>query len=68
MAVYQKRLEIVKLLLNNKKTNIYIEDELGKKPIDYATNDEIKQLFNHWFLVNKIIFLKKNIFFYLKEF
>ena len=38
---------IIKLLLMNKKIDIYKEDSHGKKPIDYSNNDEIKQLLLH---------------------
>ena len=43
-AVQISNTEIVKLLLVKKDININIEDSQGKKPIDYAKNDEIKQL------------------------
>ena len=41
-AVENEYLEILKLLLKNKKINILVEDNQGRKPIDYATNNEIK--------------------------
>ena len=44
LAVEKGYLEIVKLLLKNKGININTKDSTGKKPIDYATNNEIKQL------------------------
>ena len=47
LAVEKGYLEIIKLLLKNKEIDINIENDKGKKPIDYATNDEIKQLLSH---------------------
>ena len=46
-AVEKGYLEIIKLLLKNKKIDVQIEDDQGKKPIDYATNDEIQKLLDH---------------------
>ena len=37
-------LEIIRLLLEKKDIDINIEDDQGKKPIDYSENHEIKQL------------------------
>lgn len=37
-------LEIIKLLLMIKGVDINIKDSLGKKPIYYSDNNEIKQL------------------------
>ena len=47
LAVQRESIEIIKSLLSFKKTKINIKDSQGKKPIDYATNDEIIQLLNH---------------------
>ena len=47
LAVENGYIEIIKLLLECKEIDINIEDEQAKKPIDYASNDEIKQLLNH---------------------
>ena len=44
LAVEMEDLEIIKLLLERKEIDIHIEDVEGKTPIDYAKNDEIKQL------------------------
>ena len=46
LAVEKGYLEIIKLLLKNKRINININDNNDKKPIHYATNNEIKQLLN----------------------
>ena len=43
---------MINLLLKNKGIDINVKDDKGKKPIDYATNDEIKQLLNNWFWLN----------------
>ena len=40
-------LEIIKLLLKNKRIDIHAKDDQGKKQTDYATNNEIKQILNH---------------------
>lgn len=40
-------MEIIKLLLECKEIVTIVKDEQGKLPIDYASNDEIKQLLNH---------------------
>ena len=42
-------IEIIRLLLGKKDICINIEDKCGKKPIDYAKNQEIKQLLSKWF-------------------
>ena len=44
LAVERQNIEIVRLLLKNKNININIKDEQGRKPIDYTTHNEIKQL------------------------
>lgn len=44
LAMHINNSEIGKLLLEKKDIDINIEDFQGKKPIDYAKNDEIKQL------------------------
>ena len=46
IAVENGYFEIIKLLLECKEIDINVEDEQGKKPIDYASNDDIKQLLN----------------------
>ena len=53
LAVQREYIDIIKLILQNKDVNVDIEDDQGKKPIDYTTNSQIIQLFNHWFLVHK---------------
>ena len=47
LAVENGSIRIIKLLLECKEIDINIEDEQGKKPIDYASNDDAKQLLNH---------------------
>ena len=47
IAVQQGDIEIIKLLLRVKNIDINIEDEQGKKTIDYSKNDEIRKLFSH---------------------
>ena len=47
LAAQQGDIEIIKLLLRVKNIDINIEDEQGKKPIDYSKNDEIRKLFLH---------------------
>ena len=44
LAVKIRNLKIIKLLLKKKDIDINIEDNHGKKPIDYSENHEIKQL------------------------
>ena len=44
LAIQNNNVEIVKLLLEKKDIDINIEDNQGKKPIDYSNNDEITQL------------------------
>ena len=46
LAVEKGYLEIIKLLLKNKDININVDDDQCRKPIDYTTNNEIKQLLN----------------------
>lgn len=46
LAVQNNSTDIVKLLLENKKIDIDIEDSHGKKPLEYSKNDEIRQLLN----------------------
>ena len=46
-AVEKGYFEIIKLLLTNKKIDIQIEDDQGRKPIDYATNNEIQKLLRY---------------------
>ena len=53
LATQINNAEIVKLLLEKKEIDINIEDSQGKKPIDYAKNDEIKQFLSQWFLLFK---------------
>ena len=47
LAVEKGYFEITKLLLENKGIDIHFKDDQNKEPIDYATNNEIKQLINH---------------------
>ena len=47
LAVKNEYFDIIILLLKNNGININIKDCKGNKPIDYATNNEIKQLLNH---------------------
>ena len=44
LAVEKGYLEIIKLLLKNKNIDVQIEDNQGRKPIDYTTNNEIQKL------------------------
>ena len=46
-AVEKGYLKIIKLLLKNKKIDIHVEDDQGRRPIDYAINNETKELLNH---------------------
>ena len=46
LAVKNEYFDIIILLLKNNGINIDIEDDKGKKPIDYATNNEIRRLLN----------------------
>ena len=46
-AVEKGYLEIIKLLLTNKKIDIKIKDDQGRMPIDYATNNEIQKLLGY---------------------
>ena len=43
LAVNIGNLKIIKLLLEKKDIDTNIEDEQGKKPIDYSQKNEIKQ-------------------------
>ena len=45
-AVKRRYVGIIKLLLQNKSIDINIKDSQGKTPIEYATRNEIKDLFN----------------------
>ena len=47
LAVKNEYFDIIILLLKNSGINIDIEDDKGRKPIDYATNNKIRQLLNH---------------------
>ena len=47
LAIEKKYVEIIKLLLENKKIDTDIKDRQLRKPIDCTANDKIKQLFNH---------------------
>ena len=40
--------EIVKLLLTNNKIDVDIKDLEGKKPIDYTSEESIKQLLSQY--------------------
>ena len=44
LSVKKGCLEIIKLLLENKKINIQAKDDQGRKPIYYANDNEIKKL------------------------
>ena len=52
IAVEKEYIDVIRLLLNNKDISIKIKDEQGKNPIDYATNSEIKQLFENYLYQN----------------
>ena len=43
-ATVNDNLEIVHILMQKPGIDINITDSMGKKPIDYAKSDEIKQL------------------------
>lgn len=47
IAVINKDLEIIKLLLNHKKINVNAVDNQNKKPIDLTNNAAIKDLFKN---------------------
>ena len=47
LAVKNEYLDIIILLLKKNGINIDIKDDKGRKPIDYATNNEIWRLLNH---------------------
>ena len=47
LAVEKEYIEIIKILLENKNIDVDIEDEQGKKPIDYTSNNEIKKILSH---------------------
>ena len=59
LAIQNNNVEIVKLLLEKKDIDINIEDNQGKKPIDYSNNDEITQLLTQWFQFYEIPINKK---------
>lgn len=46
IAVKNKNIEIIQLLLNHQGIDLDAVDKYGKKPIDYADDEEIKKLFN----------------------
>ena len=46
LATEKGNSNVIKLLLGNKNININIKYEKGKMPIDYATYDENKPIFN----------------------
>ena len=46
LAVENEYIEIIKLLLKNKRIDINVIDDKGRKQIEYTTNNEIKKLFN----------------------
>ena len=46
LAVLKKNIEIINLLLKHKEIDLNAVDKDGKKAIDYADDDEIKQLIN----------------------
>lgn len=45
IAVLDKNIEIIKLLLSNKNIDINIKDEYNKSAIELTNDDEIKSLF-----------------------
>lgn len=47
LAVKNKYVDIIILLIKNNGIITDIKDNKGRKPIDYATNNEIKRLLNH---------------------
>ena len=47
LAVEKEYIEIIKILLENKNIDVDIEDEQGKKPIDYTSNNEIIKMLIH---------------------
>ena len=47
LAVEKEYIEIIKILLEHKSIDVNVEDEKGKKPIDYTSNNEILKLLNH---------------------
>ena len=47
LAVQNKNIDIIRFLLSFKNIDFNVKDDKEKKPIEYATNDEIIQLFNH---------------------
>ncbi|KAK8871480.1 hypothetical protein M9Y10_007209 [Tritrichomonas musculus] len=47
LAVEIGDLGIIKLLLEKKGIDINNEDSQGRKPIDYSSDDEVRQLFSH---------------------
>lgn len=47
LAVKRNDVNIVRLILSNGNAQVDIKDDQGKKPIDYATNDQIIQMLNH---------------------
>ena len=46
-AVKNGNAKMISYLLQHKNIDVEIKDDTGKKAIDYATNDKIKELFNH---------------------
>lgn len=47
LAVENKNVKIIQLLLSDKKIDINTKDENGKIPIEYTENKEIIEMFNH---------------------
>lgn len=45
LAVQQQNVDIIKLLLDCENIDTEVNDENGKKPIDYATDEKILLLF-----------------------
>lgn len=46
IAVENENVEIIQLLLNNKKIDVNSKDENKKTPIEYTNDEKIKELFN----------------------
>ena len=45
-AVLKENMDIIKLLMSVKTIDANLKDEQGRKPIEYASNEEIKQILN----------------------
>lgn len=47
LAVKSENEKIINMLLQHKNIDVQIVDHKKKKAIDYASNEKIKELFNH---------------------